>query len=168
MKNNRREKIFYIVMIIFFALFPFTLFFNIFEYRKAYEVDGVMHHNVIKYDLVDIKDLSLFPFIVGILFIVLSLIFAVFLAIDLYKGKFYTIYIKILSGLTFIVISGLVFYFSIFLASIFFMVVCCNLFILSFSLKLDKKIKLNLLIYIPTYILFLVMLVLSLGFYPTK
>ena len=162
--NNRREKLFYIVMIIFFILSPFTLFFDCYEKRMTQNIDGTISNVIKYYNIVNIKDVSVFLLIISILFMVFSLSFAVFLIIDLYKGKYYRIHIKILSGINLIIFSGLMFNFSIILGIIFFMIVCCNLFILSFDYRLNRKKKENLLIYIPTYILFIIMLIVAIGF----
>ena len=82
----RREKIFYVVMIIFYMLFPFTLFFDVYERRiTIYGVKVVQ-----KYNLISIKDVSIFPLVMSILFIIISLVFAVFLIIDLYKNTIRT------------------------------------------------------------------------------
>lgn len=156
----RREKIFYVIMILFYMIFPFLLFLDVYE--KKVLKDGVKA--VVKYNLINIKDVSIYPFVMSILFIVISLVFAVFLIIDLYKNTFYRVHIKILSGMSLLAFSGLIYYFSLFIGSMFFMIICCNLFMLSFDIKLNKKKKLNLLIYIPTYILFLIMLIISFGF----
>ncbi len=166
--NNKREKVFYIVMTIFFFLAPFALFFDVFEKRwHQKKFDGTVERVIDRYNITNIKELSNFPFIVSILFMVFSLIFAVFLIIDLYKKKYYRIHIKILSGITLVLFAGLMLQFSITLGLIFFIMVCLNLFMLSFDIKLNRKYKANLLIYIPTYILFLAMIVLSIGFNTT-
>lgn len=162
--NNKREKVFYIVMIIFFALAPFCLFFNVFDERKKLKtIDGTVETVITKYNIVNIKDISTFSLIISILFIILSLTFAVFLIIDLYKNNYYRTRIKVLSGVNLVIFSGLLYYFSIALGTAFFMIVCCNLFMLSFDLKLNKNRKKNLLIYVPTYILFLLMIIISIG-----
>ncbi len=167
--NNRREKIFYVVMIIFYLIFPFTLFFDVFEYKyTALKEDHTTVKVVEKYNLVNIKDLSIFPLIISILFIVISLVLAIILIIDLYKGKYYSIYVKLLSCASTVIFMGLVFYFGLYLMGLFFMIICCNLFMLSFDIKLNRKYKLNLLIYIPTYLLFIVMMLLAFGFQPMK
>lgn len=162
--NNKREKVYYIVMIIFFALSPFALFFDCYEKRSKQTIDGVVSQVVSKYSIININNVSTFSLVVSILFMVFSLAFAVFLAIDLYKGKYYRRHIKILSGINLVLFSGLIFYLSILLGTIFFMIVCCNLFILSFDYKITRKKKENLLIYIPTYILFIFMIIISFGF----
>ena len=165
--NYRREKVFYVVMIIFYALFPFTLFFNVYEYRRtAKAIDGSVAKIVDKYNLINIKEVSNFAFSISILFIIISLALAIIMAFDLYEKKFYKTEVKVLSGLTCVVFSGLVFFFSVYLGSLFFMLVCCNLFMLSFDVKLNKNKKNNLIIYIPTYLLFIFMLFLALVFHP--
>ena len=162
---NRREKVFYIIMIIFYFLFPFIMFFDVYEYKyKAKTTDGNIVQVVHKYNITNINYESNFALVISILLFIISLIFAVFLIIDLVKGKFYRIHIKILSGIALVLCTGLVHYMSVYLGTILFMLVCCNLFILSFDYRLTKKRGLNLLIYIPTYVMFLIMLVLSFGF----
>ena len=156
---SKREKVFYIVMIIFYAIFPFTLFFDAFAVRthKHNADGGVIVTNY--YNLVNIKDERIFPFVIGIVFIVLSLAVALLLVMELIKGKFYTTYIKIATGAIMILLTTIIWHFGILLGAIFFMAICCNLFILSFDLKLNKNKMKNFAIYFPMYFIFLLALI---------
>ena len=156
---SKREKVFYIIMIIFYALAPFSLFFDVFVQRsskKAIDGDGVVVTDY--YNIINVKDVRIFPCIIGIVFIVISLILAILLVMDLYQGKFYKSDVKALSGLVFILLATIVWHFSLVLGIIFFMAVCNNLFMLSFDLKINRNKKENLAIYLPTYFLFLIAL----------
>lgn len=163
-----REKVFYIIMAIFSFLIPPTLFFDVYEYRYIKNSGEANVRVVDKYNLVNIKDVSNFPLIISIIFMVLSLTLAIMLIIDLIKGKYYRLHIKLLNCATTVSFIGLVLYFGIYLGILCFIIICFNLFILSFDLKLNKNKKTNLIIYIPTYLLFLVMMVLAIGFQPMR
>ena len=161
--NFKREKVFYIVMILFYAIFPFALFFEVFAFKSTRATGDGGGKLVTEY--YSLADLSFrpFPYIVGIIFIVLSLILAVLLVMDLVRGKFYTAYVKIVSGAVMILLAMLAHYYGIVLGAMFFMAICCNLFILSFDLKLNKNNPTskpnNVIIYVPMYVIFMIMLV---------
>lgn len=161
--TNRREKIFYMVMIIFYSIFPFALFFDVFQVTSTKSTVDGLKTSVDYYNLTNIGSYRIFPLVIGILFIVVSLVLAVFLVADLVNSKYYRAHIKILSGVVMILLASIAIRFTVFLGGIFFMAACCNLFILSFDMKLNKgkegnKSK-NLVIYIPMYIIFLIILI---------
>lgn len=169
-KENKREKIFYIIMAIFYALCPVGFFFDVFKYKITKATgDGTGKTFIEYYNILEIGDKRVLPAIVGVAFMVVSLIVAICIIADLINGKFYRTDIKVLTGVSMILLACIASRFTIYLAIILFMTICFNLFILSFDLKLnakDNQVKSNnVIIYVPMYVIFLLMLLCGLTFF---
>ena len=164
----KKNKIFSIILVICHFIFPIMMFFNIFDRKiKVKGIDYVLTKHEY-YSIININDLHIFYLIIGILFIVFSLLLAIFGILMIIKEKYYTNTVKWLSGISVILFAPFYHYFSISVLIIAFMSICINWFIIAFDIKINKdNKKKDFVIALVTYLVFVILLVLSFGFVPS-
>lgn len=153
-----REKVFNIIILVVYALLPILLFIPLFNYKSGKEIT--------KYNIINIKDLNLAYFVIGIILLVSIVFVIVSSIIQLLKKDYYSMLLKISSGISIIIFALYAMIYSLVLSIIMFLIVSINMFIIAFDLKLNKRKKQNMAVFGITYLLFIFALVLSTGLLP--
>lgn len=161
MKKELRDKLFCIILIIFTTIYPFTLFFKVYEHKYNVISGESVVKVVDKYNLISINNISKFMFASSIIFIVLSLSIAILSFLEIKKNNYYSLYYRIVFS-AYVVISATFSTFAgLYLLSMLFMIIACHMFLIYYDIKKNKRKLSNSLIYGITYLLFLFVLLIS-------
>lgn len=166
MKKDLRDKVFSIILLIFSIIYPLMLFFDVYEYKHK-EIDGDTITKVVdRYNLINIKDISTFMLVFSLVFIVLSLTVAVFTILEIRKNNYYSLKYRIIFSIYTVVSATFGFYASFFILSMLFMIIAAHMFLIYYDIKRNKRKLSNALIYAITYVMFMVMMIISFGALP--
>jgi hypothetical protein len=167
MRENLRNKIFLIIVSVFTAIFPFTLFFDVLKRKVVKDsIDGPK--KVIEYyNLVSIKGLSNFVFAFCMIIFILSLVVAVIGFIDMAKKKYFTLYYRIIFSTLVVSLSLIVFFLSYYLMVVLFMLIASHMFLVYYDIRTNKRKLSNALIYACTYTAFLIFMIVGFACCPT-
>ena len=153
-----REKILNIILLVVYAIFPIFLFVPFFYYKTD--------SGTTKYNIINIKELSMAYFVIGIILLIAIASVIVTSIIMLIKKNYYYLPIKITTGLSIIIFALFAMIYSLGLSIIMFLIITINMFIISFDKKLSGRKAHNMAIFAIIYILFILALVLSTGLIP--
>ena len=153
-----REKVLNIILLVVYAIFPIFLFVPFFYYKTD--------SGTTKYNIINIKDLNMAYFVIGIILLISIVSVIAASIIMLIKKNYYYLPIKITTGLSIILFAFYAMIYSLVLSIIMFFIITLNMFIIAFDLKLNKRKKPNMAIFAITYLLFIFALVLSTGLIP--
>lgn len=161
MKKELRDKLFCIILITFTTIYPFTLFFKVYEH-KYNAINGETVVKVVdKYNLVTVNSISTFMFISSIIFIVLSLSLAILSFVEIKKNNYYSLYFRIIFSIYVVISATFSTFASFYLLSMLFMIIACHMFLIYYDMKKNKRKLSNSLIYGITYLMFLFVLLIS-------
>lgn len=164
LQAGRRDFIFSIIIICLNLIFPFGLLFKVF--KNKYTIDKQVF--VERYNVFDLcKKFNVFYTIMTIILILSILATIAFTILILIKKKYYSIYLRISSGIEAIALISFMYFYSIYLIIFIFIFVCINMFSIAFDVKLNRRKKGNMISFILIYFFFVLFMVLSYGFIPT-
>ena len=153
-----REKVFNIIILVTYILLPIFLFVPFFHYKTD--------KGTTKYNIINIKDLNMAYFVIGIILLVVIVSVIVTSIIMLVKKNCYYLPIKITTGLSIILFAFYAMIYSLVLSIIMFFIITLNMFVIAFDVKLNKRKKPNMAIFAIIYLVFIFALVISTGLIP--